>query len=84
MATTGGAIEMGGTTVIPVAHKQDVMSAHSTKAKIDAATYLGKILRWLVCFMSNLGLPLKGTICIAEDNAVTRIIVHSGKITWNV
>ena len=34
--------------------------------------------------MSDLGLPFQGPIPIAEDNAVTRIIAHSGKITRNV
>jgi hypothetical protein len=48
MATTGGSIEMGGTTVVPIAQKQDVMAENSTEAEIDAAVYLVKILRWLV------------------------------------
>ena len=34
--------------------------------------------------MSDLGLPFQGPIPIAEDNAATRIIAHSGKITRNV
>jgi hypothetical protein len=84
MATTGGSIEMGGTTVVPIAHKQDVMAENSTEAEIDAAVYLGKILRWLVLFMSDLGLPFQGPIPTAEDNAATRIIAHSGKITRDV
>jgi hypothetical protein len=62
MATTGGLIEKGGTTVVPIAHKQDFMAENSTEADIDAAAYLGKILRWLVLFMSNFGLPFQGPI----------------------
>jgi hypothetical protein len=84
MATTGGSIEMGGTAKVPIAHKQDVMAENSTEAKIDAAAFLGKILRWMVLFMSDLGLPFQGPIPIAEDNAATQIIAHSGKITRNV
>ena len=84
MATTGGSIEMGGTTVIPIAQKQTTMAENSTEAELAAAAFIGKILRWLVLFMSNLGLPFEGPIPIAEDNAATRIIAHSGKITRNV
>jgi hypothetical protein len=84
MATTGGSIEMGGTIVVPIAHKQDVMAENSTEAEIDVATYLGKILRWLVLFRSDLGLPFQGPIPIAEDKAATRTIAHSSKITRKV
>jgi hypothetical protein len=34
--------------------------------------------------MSDLGLPFQGPIPIAEDNAATCIIAHSGKVTRNV
>jgi hypothetical protein len=84
MATTGGSVEMNGTTVIQVAAKQTMMAHNSTEAELDAASFLGKILRWLVLFMSDLGLPFQGPIPIAEDNAATRIIAHAGKITRNV
>ena len=84
MATTGGSIEMGGTTVIHVCKKQDTMAENSTEAEIDAAAFLGKILRWLVLFMSDIGLPFQSPIPIAEDNSATRIIAHSGKVTRNV
>jgi hypothetical protein len=79
-----GSIEMGGTTVISIAQKQTTMAESSTEAELAAAAYLGKILRWLVLFMNNMGLPFLGPIPIAEDNAATRIIAHSGKITCNV
>jgi hypothetical protein len=75
---------MGGTTVIQIASKQTTMAHNSTEAEIDAASYLGKILRWLVLFMGDLGLPFQGPIPIAEDNAATRPIAHAGKITRNV
>jgi hypothetical protein len=84
MATTGGSIEMSGTTVIQICKKQDTMAENSTEAEIEAAAFLGKILRWLVLFMSDLGVPFHGPIPIAEDNSATRIIAHSGKITRNV
>jgi hypothetical protein len=84
MATTGGSVEMGGTTVIQIASKQTTMAHNSTEAELDAASFLGKILRWLVLFMSNLGLPFQGPIPIAEDNAATQIIAHAGKIMCNV
>jgi hypothetical protein len=69
MATSGGSIEMGGTTVISIAQKQTTMAESSTEAELAAAAYLGKILRWLVLSMNNMGLPF---------------IAHSGKITCNV
>ena len=75
---------MGGTTVIQICQKQTTMAENSTEAELAAAAFLGKILRWLVLFMSDLGLPFQGLIPIAEDNAATRIIAHSGKITRNV
>jgi hypothetical protein len=84
MATSGGSIEMGGTTTISIACKQTCMSESTTEAEIAAAAYLGKVIRWLVLFMSDLGLPFQGPIPIAEDNAATRIIAHSGKVTRNV
>jgi hypothetical protein len=84
MATTGGSVEMGGTTVIQIASKQTTMAKNLAEAKLDAASLLGKILRWLVLFMSNLGLPFQGPIPIAKDNVATRIIAHAGEITRNV
>jgi hypothetical protein len=84
MATSGGSIEMGGTTTISIACKQTCMSESTTEAENAAAAYLGKVIRWLVLFMSNLGLPFQGPIPIAEDNAATRIIAHSGKVTRKV
>jgi hypothetical protein len=84
MATSGGSIKMGGTTVILIAQKQTTMAESSTEAEIAAAAYLGKILRWLVLFMNDMGLPFLGPIPIAEDNAATRIIAHSGKVTQKV
>jgi hypothetical protein len=84
MATSGGSIKMGGTTVISIAQKQTTMAESSTEAELAAAAYLGKILRWLVLSMNDMGLPFLGPIPIAEDNAATRIIAHSGKITRNV
>jgi hypothetical protein len=60
------------------------MAESSTEAEIVAAAYLGKILRWLVLFMKDMGLPFLGPIPIAEDSAATRIIAHSGKVTRNV
>jgi hypothetical protein len=65
------------------------MAENSTEAKTSAASFLGKILRWIVLFMSDLGLPFQGPIpiClpfqgpipIADDNAATQIIAHSKK-----
>jgi hypothetical protein len=43
------------------------MAENSTEAEIDAAAFLGKILRWMVLFMSDLGWPFQGPIPIAED-----------------
>jgi hypothetical protein len=48
MATSGGSIEMGGTTTISIACKQTCMSESTTEAETAAAAYLGKVIRWLV------------------------------------
>ena len=64
--------------------KQMTMVENSTEAKIAAAAFFGRILCWLVLFMSNLGLPFQGPIPTAKDNVATRIIAYSGKITCNV
>jgi hypothetical protein len=68
MTTTGGSIEMGGTTVIQAAS----MAHNSTEAKIDVASFLGKILCWLVLFMSDLGLPFQGPKPIADGSTIPR------------
>jgi hypothetical protein len=60
MATSGGSIKMGGTTVISIAQKQTTMAENSTEAEIAAVAYLGKILRWLVLFMNDMGLRFHG------------------------
>jgi hypothetical protein len=50
---------------------------------MDAATRLGKGHRWVRLYMEDLGLPFTAPIPAAEDNAATRIIAHTGKITRN-
>jgi hypothetical protein len=89
MATTGGSIEMGGTTAIQVASKQTTMAHNSTEDEIGAASFLGKIFRWLVLFMSDLGLPFQGPLPIAKDNAAGRsqknhvkCPTHGNKNAW--
>jgi hypothetical protein len=51
---------------------------------MTAGNHLGKALRWLHLFMDDLGLAFDGPIPVAEDNAATRIIAHTGKLTRNV
>jgi hypothetical protein len=68
MATTGGSIKMSGTTVISIASKHTTMAENSTEAETAAALFLGMILRWLVFFMSDLGLPFQGPIPIITAN----------------
>ena len=67
---------MGGTTVIQICQKQTTMAENSTQAELDAAAFLGKILRWRVVFRSDLGLPFQGPIPFAEDNVTTRNVRH--------
>jgi hypothetical protein len=43
------------------------MAQNSTEAGIDTVSFLGKILYWLVLFMSDLGLPFPGPVPIPED-----------------
>jgi hypothetical protein len=51
---------------------------------MTAGNHLGKALRWLHLFMDDLGFAFDGPIPVAEDNAATRIIAHTGKLTRNV
>jgi hypothetical protein len=51
---------------------------------MTAGNHLGKTLRWLHFFMDDLGLAFDGPIPVAEDNAATHIIAHTGKLTRNV
>jgi hypothetical protein len=57
---------------------------NTTKAEMTAGNHLGKALCWLHLFMDDLGLAFDGPIPVAEDNAATRIIAHTGKLTHNV
>jgi hypothetical protein len=50
---------------------------------MDGATRAGKGLRWTRLFMDDFGLPFEAPIPVAEDNAATRIIAHTGKVTRN-
>jgi hypothetical protein len=80
----GFSVSMSGTCVFPFCHKCDTATENTTEAEMTAANHLGKALRWLHLFMDNLGLAFDGPIPVAEDNAATRIIARTGKLTRNV
>jgi hypothetical protein len=80
----GFAISMSSTCVFPFCHKCDMATKNTTEAEMTAGNHLGKALRWLHLFMDDLGLAFNGPIAVAEDNAATRIIAHTGKLTRNV
>jgi hypothetical protein len=80
----GFAISMSGTCVYPFCRKCDTATENTTEAEMTAGNHLGKALRWLHLFMDDLGLAFDGPIPVAEDNAATRIIAHTGKLTRNV
>ncbi len=46
--------------------------------------YTRQAIRWLHLVMQDLGIPFDGPIPVAEDNAATRIIAHTGKLTRNI
>jgi hypothetical protein len=63
----------------------DMATENTTEAEMTAGNPLGKALQWLHLFMDDLGLAFDGPIPpVAEDNAATRIIAHTGKLTHNV
>jgi hypothetical protein len=80
----GFAISMSGTCVYPFCRKCNTAMENMTEAEMTAGNHLGKGLRWLHLFMDDLGLAFDGPIPVAEDNAATRIITHTGKLTRNV
>jgi hypothetical protein len=51
---------------------------------MTAGNHLGKALSWLHLVMDDIGLAFDGPIPVAEDNAATHIIAHTGKLTHNV
>jgi hypothetical protein len=51
---------------------------------MTACNHLGKSLCWLHIFMDILALAFDGHIPVAEDNAATHIIAHTGKLTPSV
>jgi hypothetical protein len=80
----GFAVSMSGTCVFPFCRKCDTATENTTEAEMTAGNHLGKALRWLHLLMDDLGLAFDGPIPVAEDNAATRIIAHTGKLTRNV
>jgi hypothetical protein len=80
----GFAVSMSGTCVFPFCRKCDTATKNTTEAEMTAGNHLGKALRWLHLFMDDLGLAFDGPIPVAEDNAATCIIAHTGKLTRNV
>jgi hypothetical protein len=72
----GFSIEMSGTCVFAL--------CYTTESEMDAANRVGQGLRWLRLYMDDLGLPFEAPIPTAEDNAATRIIAHTGKVTRNI
>jgi hypothetical protein len=79
----GFTIKMAGTCLFPLCCKAETHADNTTESEMDAANRLGKGHRWMRLYMEDLGLPFTAPIPAAEDNAVTRIIAHPGKITRN-
>ena len=80
----GFGICMSGTCVFPLCRKAPTPAENTTEAEMDAGNQNGKAIRWLHLFMQDLGIPFDGPIPVAEDNAATRIIAHTGKLTRNI
>jgi hypothetical protein len=76
---------MAGTScVFPLCcTKADTPADNTTESEMDAANRVGKGLRWTRFYMDDLGLPFEAPIPAAEDNAATKIIAHTGKVTRN-
>ncbi len=69
---------------LPLCRKPPTPAENTTEAGMDAGNQNGKAIRWLHLFMQDLGIPFDGPIPVAEDNAATRIIAHTGKLTRNI
>jgi hypothetical protein len=69
---------------LPLCRKPPTPAENTTEAGMDAGNQNGKAIRWLHLFMQDLGIPFDGPIPVAEDNAATRIITHTGKLTRNI
>jgi hypothetical protein len=74
---------MAGTCVFPLCCKAETHADNTTESEMDAANRLGKGHQWMRLYMDDLGLPFTAPIPAAEDNAATRMIAHTGKITRN-
>jgi hypothetical protein len=79
----GFLIEMAGTCVFPLCCKAETHADNTTESEMDAANRVGKAHRWIRLYMEDLGLPFEAPIPTTEDNAATRIIAHTGKVTRN-
>jgi hypothetical protein len=79
----GFSIEMAGTCVFALCCKAETPADNTTESEMDAGDRAGKSLRWTRLYMDDMGLPFEAPIPVAEDNAATRIIAHTGKITRN-
>jgi hypothetical protein len=79
----GFSIEMAGNCVFPLCCKAETHADNTTESEMDAANRVGTGHRWTRLFMEDLGIPFKTPIPAAEDNATTRIIAHTGKISCN-
>jgi hypothetical protein len=51
---------------------------------MTTTNHLGKALCWLHLFMDDIGLTFDRPVPVAEDNAATHIIAHTGKLKRNV
>jgi hypothetical protein len=75
---------MSGICVFPLCHKAPTPAENTTEAEMDAGNQNEKAIHWLHLFMQDLGIPFDGPIPVAEDNAATCIIAHTGKLTRNI
>jgi hypothetical protein len=75
---------MLGTCIFPFCRKSETATENTTEAEMTAANHLGKALCWLHLYMDDLGLTFDGPVPVAEDNAATHSIAHTGKLTRNV
>jgi hypothetical protein len=80
----GFSVCMSGTCIFPFCCKSESATENTTEAEMTAANHLGKALCWLHLYMDDLGLAFDGPVPVAKDNAATRIIAHTGKLTRNV
>jgi hypothetical protein len=83
---TGFGTCISGTYVFPLSQSSYTCQKYYGSQNRYAGDQSGKAIQWLRIFMGDIVIPFGGPnpIPVAEDNAATCIIAHTGKLTRNI